>query len=531
MKKRNLVLVIGMVLALSACGQAVETGGEAIETANPSENTVSTDTTASETNSNTENVITDNVISSDLFQIVMPDEFSGLFEAEASEDRIDIYLKEARAEGFPGLIFSVWARKSPSEYAGGPYYKKGEMISADGELYDVVKGLATEIQWDWNKEEPAEFTIIFDAADSIIENMTATNGGTFMPGAGMKGEDLYSYTLSAFIDALNLGYDANELEEMEYAPDYYGILEAYGEEGLSKIGYAYADVNVDGIDELFIGDMESGAIYDIFTMVDRQPAHVISGGARNRFYVYDKEFICNEYSNGANESGLILYALSNNSTEMVVQKGYKYDAYENEENPWFLTYDLNEWEVVSEDEYNDGVKFAEGYTDIGFKPISDLAPVDFSKVDMSGYATFTQLVDSLKNGMGYANVNLDGTDVLLVSSGCYDWDGTSAAIDASIFMYKDDAVVYLGTVQSTGTANPLCISDGKLISAGHHFVKKNTVKDGELVVAEEASEEFDSDGNSTYYYGGEKVADDKELSRMFEEEMNGQIVDFQVVGG
>nr|WP_297706089.1 hypothetical protein [uncultured Butyrivibrio sp.] len=34
-----------------------------------------------------------------------------------------------------------------------------------------------------------------------------------------------------------------------------------------------------------------------------------------------------------------------------------------------------------------------------------------------------------------------------------------------------------------------------------------------------------------YYYGGEKVADDKELSRMFEEEMNGQIVDFQVVGG
>ncbi len=532
MKKKNVLLVIGMVLALTACGQAAEVPAQTTEVTEPAQESApveekTEDTTETASNSN---VITDNVITTDLFEVTIPDELSGLFEAEVSEGRVDIYHKETRAAGFPGLVFAIWARKTPSEYAGGPYYKMGEILTSDGEFYDVVKGEATEVQWDWNEEEPADFEKIYQAADSIIENITATNGGSFFYGAGMKGEDLYAYTLSAFIDALNMGYDANKLEEMGYAPDYYGIMQENGEDGLSKIGYAYADVNVDHIDELFIGDMETGAIYDVFTMVDREPVHVISGGARDRYHVYDNAFISNEYSGGANESGWTLYALMNNSTEMVAQWAYKYDGYEHEKNPWLKSYDMEEWEEITESEYNEAFKQTEeSTTDIGFKPLSDLAPVDFSKVDMSQYATFTELVSSLKNGMGYANVTLDGTDVLLVSSACYNWDGTDAAIDASIFAYQDGKVVYLGTVQSTGTANPLVISDGKLITAGHHFVIKNTVKDGKLVVAEQASEEFDSDGNATYYYGSDKVDDDKELKRMFEEEMSAEIIDFQPV--
>ncbi len=50
-------------------------------------------------------------------------------------------------------------------------------------------------------------------------------------------------------------------------------------------------------------------------------------------------------------------------------------------------------------------------------------------------------------------------------------------------------------------------------------------------MAEEAYEEFDSDGNATYYYNSEKVDDDKNLQRMFEEEMNAEIIDFQPVAG
>ena len=49
-----------------------------------------------------------------------------------------------------------------------------------------------------------------------------------------------------------------------------------------------------------------------------------------------------------------------------------------------------------------------------------------------------------------------------------------------------------------------------------------------LVAEEEAYETFDADGNATYYYGKEKVADDTNLTRLFEEYFAGEIVEFSV---
>ncbi len=217
---------------------------------------------------------------------------------------------------------------------------------------------------------PEDFEKIYESKMSIIENMTATNGGVFTFGAGTKGEDLYADTLSSFIGLLKDGTDASKLEEMGFAPDYYAIVSENGDDGLSKIGYAYMDINNDGIDELFIGDMESGVAYDIFTMVDRTPTHVVSGGARDRYYIYEGSFICNEYSGGANESGWTVYNLEPNSTDLVVQWGYKYDGYESEDKPWFQTYDLNEWTSITEDEYKEALEQTNSYTDFGFKPLS-----------------------------------------------------------------------------------------------------------------------------------------------------------------
>ena len=541
MKKRFVLALCGCMLVLAACGNAQEVPAtNEVETKEETTQTEAATTTPDnqETQDQTEEsgTITDNIITADLFEITMPDEFSGLFEAEVSEGRIDIYHKESREAGFPGLIFSVWARKSPSEYAGGPYMKIGELNAADGTSYDVVKGEATEVQWDYNKEEPEDYGKIYDSFDKIIESMTATNGGTFMRGAGMKGDDLYAYTLATLIDVINDGADEKKLVDMGFATDYNGIMLTHGDDVLSKIGYAFADTNLDGIDELYIGEIDEGALYDIYTMVDRMPTHVVSGGERDRFYVYNNSFISNEQSSGPDEQSWILYNLESNSTEMVVQYAYKYDISENKDNPWFKSYDYEEWEAITEDEFNEGVKDLDAGKGLEMKPFSDIAPIDFSKVDLSKYDTFTQLVDDLKQGMGYANVSLDGTDVLLVSSGCYNWDGINAAIDASIFMYQDGKVVYLGQVQSTGTANPLAIADGKLFSSGHHFVRKSTVTDGKLMVMEEAKETFDQSGNASYTFGSDdgggyySVDDRTLLDKMFEENMNAEIIDFQVVG-
>ncbi|MBQ7535529.1 MAG: hypothetical protein IJT43_07920 [Stomatobaculum sp.] len=140
---------------------------------------------------------------------------------------------------------------------------------------------------------------------------------------------------------------------------------------------------------------------------------------------------------------------------------------------------------------------------------SGLAKDHVQTTDTEGCDTFTQIVDKkLADGQGYANVKLDETDVLLVSSNTYNGgEGKDAATDAEIFAYEDGKPVYLGCVMTGGTANPLMVKDGKLFAAGHHYVGKFTVTDGKLMVMEEVRESFDKDGNASYHYNSDDGGD------------------------
>ena len=315
------------------------------------------------------------VYSTDIFEIIVPDDLADIIDVETSSDRIDVFHKESKDAGFGGLEFSIWAVEVPKEYAGGPYKKIGEINGEDGRTFDVVKGEATEIQWDYNVEEmPADFEKIYDSTDKIISTITGTEGYTYVEGAGMKGEDLYGDVLAKYIQAVNEEWDANKLEEEDMSPEFF-YMGSHSEGGLDNIGFAYQDINVDGIDELLIGDMADGdgksVIYDVYTMVDRKPAHVVTGTARDRYYDFDNVFLCNEWSGGAGSSGYDLYALMNNSTELVYQYGYKYDSYENEEKPWFVAYDKDQYEAVSEEEFNDNQSQNESrYVKLDYKPLS-----------------------------------------------------------------------------------------------------------------------------------------------------------------
>ena len=142
---------------------------------------------------------------------------------------------------------------------------------------------------------------------------------------------------------------------------FYGV-ERDADNIYSKVAFAYKDINLDGIDELLIGEIAegdwNGIIYDLYTMVDRKPMHVVSGWDRNRYFALDGTMIRNEYSNGANESGVNIYTLTNNSTELFKQLAYKYDGYTNEKKPWFSAYDFNKegeanWENIEESSYNE----------------------------------------------------------------------------------------------------------------------------------------------------------------------------------
>ena len=162
-----------------------------------------------------------------------------------------------------------------------------------------------------------------------------------------------------------------------------------------------------------------------------------------------------------------------------------------------------------------------------------------SRLDLTGCDTFTDIVDkNLGNGQAYANVTLDDTDVLLLSDDAFEFDGSVEAVSAEVFYYNDGTPAYAGFVRSGGSANPLMINDGKLYAAGHHYVGKFTMTDGKLVIAAEAFETFDADGNPAYQYdsddGGAYTNLDQDSAKkafddLFAEYMEGEIIKFSIV--
>ncbi|MBP5746151.1 MAG: hypothetical protein J6W58_07625 [Lachnospiraceae bacterium] len=353
--KRLIYILLAAALVMTGCGNRNET-----ESANDS------------TEQNTyeqEEIKTVNEYSNDLLKIQIPDDIADIVKVDVEDDKISVYDRESADAGFGGLVFIVWARPVDSGMGGGPYVKIGELSNENADIYEVVKGYATEIQWDYNLADmPANFAKIYDSAEGIINGMTGNNGYTFIPGAGTKGEDLYNSVLSKYVTAKNKNWDASRYEAELMSSEFYNT-------PLEAIGYAYLDVNLDGIDELFVGEFGEddlkGVVYDIYTMVKGKPAHVISGSARNRFYAHSDGLIVNEWSGGAALSGFDVYNLEADSIELVYQWGYKYDGYEDEDKPWFKSYDGNEYESVTEEDAKEAYMIGDKYVRFDYKRLSD----------------------------------------------------------------------------------------------------------------------------------------------------------------
>ena len=313
-------------------------------------------------------------VKNSLFEITLPEEFKGTYKATVTKDRICIYDKESQKAGFGGFAFGIKAYKNPADHAVLPGSKKiGELTGKGkkGDLYDIVLKFPTDVQYDYTKgvNPPEVYKALYDYGNEV--DIQGRKGSIYFKNQGMKGEDLYAEVLNKHITAIKEKWDSAKLERknMSYM---YNIVPK------DKIGYVYYDVNVDGIDELLIGEIADGAwkgvIYDIYTMVNRTPRHVISGGARDRYYVCDNSFICNEFSSGAIENGMRVYHLVENSTELCPQVSFKYDGYKDKKNPWFLSYGSemteDKWENVDENTFKERKKVFEKYERFDFTPIS-----------------------------------------------------------------------------------------------------------------------------------------------------------------
>ena len=299
------------------------------------------------------------VLTNNLFKIDMPQKFDGMYETMVKDNAILIFDKECKDEGYEALVVGIYAFENPEDWAIGPTNKVGELTLNNGKLYDIVLSYPTESQYGFDRDMPAKYKTLYDARFEIASCVVGLDGEKVEVGKGCKGENLYKEVLGKHMTALDEKWDATTLENNNMSTMYATI--ANGEGNIyDKVGYVYEDINVDGIEELMIGEIADGdwkgTIYDIYTMVDRKPQHVVSGWDRNRYYVLDS-MILNEASGGAGETDYMVYDLVSNSTELFFQYGFKYDEYTDKGNPYFRSYDNNEenrnWESITETDFKE----------------------------------------------------------------------------------------------------------------------------------------------------------------------------------
>lgn len=316
-----------------------------------------------------------------LFSVSIPKELDGIYKTEIKKDMISFYHKESKKAGFGGFAFAIRAYENPADHAFLPGGKKiGELTDKNGVLHDMVLKYPTDVQYDYTKgtEAPESFKALYDSGKIAI--IHGVKKAKYHKNQGTKGKDLYNKILDKYIQALKDKRDSSWLEKNKMSYMYYVVAQELNtdQQIFDKIGYAYYDVNDDGIEELLIGEIADGEwkgiVYDIYTMVNRTPSHVISGGARDRYFVCDDVFICNEYSSGANESGTNVYILEENTNKLFHQVSFKYDAYTNPKNPWFISYgseiDQDKWENMDETEIQKRKSVFDKYMRFDYTPLS-----------------------------------------------------------------------------------------------------------------------------------------------------------------
>ena len=107
-----------------------------------------------------------------------------------------------------------------------------------------------------------------------------------------------------------------------------------------------------------------------------------------------------------------------------------------------------------------------------------------------------------KGYVAYAQMEMDGISIFLVSDGFYQDGDHTYAISCDVYCVGEDAAPFqIGSLESGGTAYPLAIgADGFYVTSGHSIeVYVIDAASGKLGLARSNTEVYDENGNATYY--------------------------------
>ena len=107
-----------------------------------------------------------------------------------------------------------------------------------------------------------------------------------------------------------------------------------------------------------------------------------------------------------------------------------------------------------------------------------------------------------KGYVAYAQMELDGTSIFLVSDGFYQDGDHTYAISCDIYRVGEDAAPFqIGSLESGGTAYPLAVgADGFYVTSGYSIeVYTIDITSGKLGLVRSNTEVYDENGNAAYY--------------------------------
>lgn len=153
---------------------------------------------------------------------------------------------------------------------------------------------------------------------------------------GDKNQILYRDILDLYVQAISEQWDADKYSENNLIsaivrPYWLG----YTEDALNKEGFAFLDVNGDGIDELLLGwvgnefwNMDDGYFFALYTIADKEIIMAVEGWERNRYVIGEDGYLYNSGSSGANDSCYLKYKFNMNYEDFLepIEELYSKDS-------------------------------------------------------------------------------------------------------------------------------------------------------------------------------------------------------------
>ena len=181
----------------------------------------------------------------------------------------------------------------------------------------------------------------------------------------------------------------------------------------------------------------------------------------------------------------------------------------------------------------------EAVEEVKEEPVEEVAEVEEEESSITSpfladLEKYDSIISTLTTEQYYAFADAgDGYDILLVANGAYDnGNGNMAAIDATVYGLDNGEPCYAGSVWSDGTAYPIAVYENMLMFGGNHSMSMANVKDAAVIIQKEAYEEFDEQGNATYFLNEgdidniKELEDNSVLTEMFDTYSKATVINF-----